>query len=196
MKRPTKAQAKALKTACDGIADYVLAIGGTVTRGTPISKLTAGSHTAHVETAAGTLTLSIYFDGWIAGSFASDRAVLLGLGDDLNRYSLKYNLQGTTMAAMGDPEGFKRLGIAHIERAVKATLRDENIVLRAGPKTAKVVEDLPIIYQGSADEWLSRPSDSGHWQDRGVVATLLTSRHPFCSRLDDDRWFVAQRSAS
>lgn len=193
MKRPTKAQTKALKTACDGIADYVLSIGGTVVRGD--SKST--SHTAHVPTAAGLLNLTIYFEGWIAGSFSGDRAVLLGLGDDLNRYSMKYNLQGTTVAALGDPEGFKRLGIAHIERAVSAKLRDENIVLRAGPgtATATAIDDLPIIYQGSADEWLSRPFDSEHWQDRGVVTTLLTTRHPFCRRMDGERWFIAQRNA-
>lgn len=185
MSKPTKAQKAALLAVCREIAEYVTAIGGTVTdtRDNFID--------ATVNTAAGPLTLHIYPDGWIAGRFSDDRCALLGLGGDLNRYSLKYNLQGTTQAAIVNPEGFTMAALAYIDRAVKATIRDEKIRIRSG--FGVTVESLPIVYEGSAAEWLSAPYD-GPWQDKGVVKSLFASASiPSIRDYRDRYWFVVER---
>lgn len=188
MGKPTKAQKAALLAVCREIADYVTSIGGTVT-----ATRDDGTTDATVPTAAGTLALTIFPDGWIAGRFEDDLCALLGLGNAFNHFSLKYNLQGTEEVARKDPQTYKRQALAYIDRAVKAQVQDAKIRLRSGPGVT--VESVPIVYEGSAAEWLSAPY-SGPWQDKGVVKSLLARGSvPLIQDLRDRSWFIAERLA-
>lgn len=173
---------KAIRKVCQDIVDLV---------GATIVETHALGIDVVVNTAVGPLTMTTHFEGWVSGRFSDNRAVLLGLGDVLNRHSLKYNLQGTTQHAQTNPERFKQLALKHINRATSAQMRDEKILLKAGPKTAT---DLPIIYEGSAAEWLAKPYD-GPWQDVSAVKLLLLGFQSSYQQLIGDHCFVVQRVA-
>ena len=181
MKRPTKAQIKTQTATRQKLAAYVVSLGGTVLAEA------ADRTECTVPTAVGPLTLTLYND-WVAGRFTDDRVVLMDLGECLNRHSLKYNVQGYGEIANVLPEAYIQVVEGHVKRAATATIRDRNIEIRVGPESTTDIDEMPIVYSGSAAEWLARESE--HWEDKGVVKTLVlfgTTQ----ARRTEGRWFVA-----